>query len=299
MAAFGLNQRAISGHLAPFLPDDFYYVVDKTSRSPERLVLVGGQALEVWGVVLDIAPPIAVAEGGQHFHALTVDADWLGQKADAQWLAELLGIHQTELCIPAEDDPTPSTAALYLKRNGRVMLMDFLTTITGIQNDELQRYAADVELDMPDGRNVPLRVLDPVHCLLSRMANLKTHPAKRQGNGLLQAQWAQAILRAYLHYMVKHEAPEDAMRKQCHRVAELAEFGSKAAEFCFTQYQIDPLQTIDEAVVVAGGADFAAMDWPRTVARIRRKQAKWVKKQTAIESTRFQGENHCNSPSAK
>ena len=55
MAASGLGQRAMSGQLAPFLPGDFYYVVDKTSLSLERLILVGGQALEVWGVVLDVS----------------------------------------------------------------------------------------------------------------------------------------------------------------------------------------------------------------------------------------------------
>lgn len=48
MSASGLGQRAMPGQLVPFLPDDFYFVVDKTSRSPDRLVLVGGQALEVW-----------------------------------------------------------------------------------------------------------------------------------------------------------------------------------------------------------------------------------------------------------
>jgi hypothetical protein len=36
-----LGQRAMSGQLVPFLPEDFYYLVDKTSRSPDRLVLVG------------------------------------------------------------------------------------------------------------------------------------------------------------------------------------------------------------------------------------------------------------------
>jgi hypothetical protein len=43
MSASSLGQRAMSGQLAPFLPDNFYYVVDKTSRSPDRLVLVGEQ----------------------------------------------------------------------------------------------------------------------------------------------------------------------------------------------------------------------------------------------------------------
>jgi len=281
MSAKGLGQRAMSGELAPFLPGDFYYVVDKTSRSPERLILVGGQALEVWGVVLDVKPPSAVTSGEQHFHALTVDADWLGQKADAQWLANLLGLDHTELSIPAVGDPTPSTAVLYLERNGRVMLMDFLAHITGLENAELLRYAADVDVDMPDGRSVPLRVLDPVHCLLSRMANLKAFASKRQGNGILQAQWALAILRAYLLYMVQSGAPEKTMRAQCRRVAELAEYGSDAAEFCFTQYHIDPLQAIDGQVAAAGGTGFAEKDWPHAVERIRRKQAHWLNKKTA------------------
>lgn len=278
MAATGLGQRAMAGQLAPFLPSDFYYVVDKTSRSPERLVLVGGQALEVWGVVLDVKPPSAVTNGEQHFHALTVDADWLGQKADAQWLADLLGLENTELSIPAMGDPTPSTAVLFLERNGRVMLMDFLATITGIENAELQKYAAEVDVPMPDGRNVPLRVLDPVHCLLSRMANLKAYASKREGNGLLQAQWAIDILSVYLRYMVAVGAPEETMRKQCHRVAELAEYGSKAAEYCFTRFQIDPLQAVPPAVVAAGGSRFAEKDWPLTVARIQRKRSKWLQK---------------------
>lgn len=279
MTAKGLEHRAMLGQLAPFTPDDFYYVVDKTSRAPERLVLVGGQALEVWGVVLDVAPPNAIAEGNQHFHALTVDTDWLGLQADATWLADLLGLDHTELCIPKAGDPTPSTAALYLERNGRVMLMDFLAHITGLDNDELHRYAADVDVPMPDGRKVPLRVLDPVHCLLSRMANLKAHASKRQGNGVLQAQWALAVLRAYLHYMVNSGAPENAMRAQFHRVAEVAEYGSSAAEFCFTQYQIDPLTSVDEKLLTAGGARFAQTDWPHTVSRIRQKQFGWLKKQ--------------------
>lgn len=192
----------------------------------------------------------------------------------------MLGLSHTELCIPSADDPTPSTAALYLERNGRVMLMDFLANVTGIETAELLKYAAEVDVDMPDGRSVPLRVLDPVHCLLSRMANLRAYASKRQGNGVLQAQWALAVLRAYLRHMVQSGATEDVMRAQCHRVAELAEYGSKAAEFCFTQYQLDPLGSVDAEVVAAGGVKFAKTDWPRTVKRIRRKQTHWLQKPT-------------------
>ena len=104
----------------------------------------------------------------------------LGLQAEATWLADLLGLDNTELCIPKASDPTPSTAALYLERNGRVMLMDFLAHITGLNNDELRRYAADVDIPMPDGRSVPLRVLDPVHCLLRRIHQKQASWLKKQ-----------------------------------------------------------------------------------------------------------------------
>lgn len=68
------------------------------------------------------------------------------------------------------------------------------------------------------------------------------------------------------------------MRGQCHRIAEIAEYGSQAAEYCFTRYQIDPLQAVAPAVVDAGGVRFAEEDWPRTVTRIRSKQNKWLAK---------------------
>lgn len=121
----------------------------------------------MWGVVLDVKPTSAVAIDEQHFHALTVDADWLGQKADAPWLADLLGRNHTELSIPAVGDPTPSTAVLYLERNDKAMLMDYLAGVTGIQSAEWLKYAAEVDVAMPDGRTVPLRMLDPVQARLA------------------------------------------------------------------------------------------------------------------------------------
>lgn len=156
--------------------------------------------------------------------------------------------------------------------------MDFLANITGVENADLMKYAADVDMPMPNGTTASLRVLDPVHCLLSRMANLKAYAKKREGNGLLQAKWAIDIVRAYLRYMVAVGASEAIMRKQCHRVAELAEHASKSAEYCWLHYRIDPLEAVSEDVVDACGTRFAGIDWPLTVQRIRRKQEKWLNK---------------------
>lgn len=278
-----LGERAIRDGLAPYRQNDFYFVLDKSSRQPERLVLVGGQALEVWGTLLDVPAPVAEEKQGDYYHALTVDTDWLGHRDDAEWLAELLGVERTQLCIPAPDDPTVNTAVLYLELDSRIMLMDFLSSVTGLDNDEIRKFAPDVVITSDLDQQFNLRVLDPIHCLQSRMSNLKAYQTKRDHNGPDQAVWAVDLVRAYLLYLVNNGASEKTIRDQCHRVAELAEYGAKAAEYCFVNYHIDPLQAVVDEVLITGGRQFQEMDWPVTTARIRTKQAHWNDKARRLE----------------
>jgi hypothetical protein len=264
---------AIAGQLGvtPFSRDDFFYVTSKLAQEPDRLVLVGGQALETWGVLLKVPAP-----NGQ-VNPLTEDTDWLGSHADALWLANLLGIDSTELWSPPLDDPTPNTALIYLERvESQVLLMDFLRCVTGLENQEINQLAAEIEVPAPDGGLVRLRVLHPLHCLVSRMANLAVHPRKRQGNGPMQAHWAIAIVRAYLASFAD-QAAEGQIRKACQKVAEMAEFNH--AEYCYLNFGIDPLQAVTAKVLAAGGKGFVTNDWPRTVARIEGKRQKWLDRQ--------------------
>lgn len=258
-----LSRLAAKQGLAAFSQDDFYDVGSKVSQDPERLILVGGQALEVWGVVLGVPAPAGDAS------PLTEDADWLGSQDDARWLANLLGAGKTELQVPEFNDATPNTALMYLEqRTGKVLLMDFLRCVTGIANPDIRANAADLKVPRPGGGDpIQLRVLHPLHCLASRMANLQVHPAKRRGNGPVQAHWAVNIVRAYLT-RIAFEASPAQVRGECHKVAKLAQFG--AAEYCFTHFQIDPLQAVTNQVLAAGGDEFLAKDWPNTLARVEK-----------------------------
>ena len=237
-------------------------------QEPKRLILVGGQALETWGVVLNVPAP-----NGQ-LNPLTEDADFLGSLEDAKWLVKLLGIDHTELYSPAFDDPTPNTALIYLQRkDNQVLMMDFLRCVTGLQNKEIDQLAAEIEVPTPSGSFIKLRVLHPLHCLVSRMANLESHPKKRQGNGFMQADWAITIVQAYLETLAKN-ATELQVRKACQKVAEMAEFGP--GRYCYTNFAIDPLRAVTPNVLAAGGDGFVTNDWPRTMARIKGRRKKWL-----------------------
>jgi hypothetical protein len=74
------------------------------------------------------------------------------------------------------DDNTANTAVLLLQRpDGRILLMDFLHSITGLGNAAINKMAVLLELPSQHGKFLSLRALHPLHSLhslQSRMANL-------------------------------------------------------------------------------------------------------------------------------
>lgn len=254
----------VSRHgIDPFTREDLSLVTSQVAKDPSRLVLVGGQALETWGVFFDVLAPTGDR------HPLTEDADWLGNAADANWLCTLLGKETTELQIPKMDDHGPSSALAFLKTaDGRVLMMDFLHTVMGLQEVEIRKLAIPVSVD-----GGVMHVLHPLLCLESRMANLKHLPAKRGGNGPMQAVWALNIVSAYLAHIQAQQMPERQITRAIHRVGELAEF--KSGRYCYLNFDLDPLSAVPDEVVAHIGGRFATEDWPRTKERIARKREKW------------------------
>lgn len=271
-----LSQVVKDSGISAFTKDDFYLVSGGVAQDPERLVLVGGQAIEIWGVLLNVLAPT------DNHHPLTEDTDWLGSAEDAEWLANFLGSNNTiELTKATLDDNTANTAVMLVQRpDGRVLLMDFLHSITGLTNPEINRMA--VPLDVPDlqGNVFTLRVLHPLHCLQSRMANLETYSKKRNGNGPLQAFWAVTIVGAYLQQISLHQAV-DQLLKACRALAAISMHGS--AEFCYTQYGLDPISAISPAILEAAGPAFTELEWPHILKRLAIKQTHWQNKQVQLQ----------------
>ena len=254
-----VNQNGIDA----FNFEDFVFVSREVAQSPEPLILVGGQALETWGLFLNVLAP-----NGERT-PLTEDTDWLGSQKDAQWLCKRLGLESTELLLADHFDPSPSTALAYLKRpDGRILMMDFLRTIVGPKNEEIRRLAVPVTV----AGQVTLHVLHPLLCLESRMANLAVIAAKRIGNGPMQAVWAVKIVAAYLQQSVKTDS-SDQMAKACRMIVKMAE--SKHGRYCWIHFKIDPLQAITENLIQQIGGGFADKEWPRIVQRLSEKRKKW------------------------
>jgi hypothetical protein len=258
-----LSEIAAQNGIDSFEFDDFLFVGKSLSQDPARLVLVGGQAIETWGNFFQVSPPT----GDQA--PLTEDTDFLGNRDDAKWLCKLLGKGETELILAKDFDPSPNSAIAYLQRpDGRILLIDFLHAIVGVTNEDIGKTAVRITV-----AGCELKVLHPLLCLKSRLANLEKLSTKRNTNGIMQAQWAINIVHAYLLNLLdrKDVAQRDLIR-QFTDVTELAEYGS--GPYCFRNFGLDPLKAITQDMVERVGSRFVNEDWPRRIARIKEKRNK-------------------------
>lgn len=249
-----------------FTPEDFKFVTSKLAADPDRLILVGGQAIAVWGIVFDVPSPLGPTQ------TLTEDADWLGSKLDAKWLSERLGRpSDVDLQLAGDFESTPSSALILLLRDGtRVVLMDFLRAIAGLDAENIEKLAVPIEFN-----GGILKVMHPLLCLESRFANLEIIESKRKGNGPNQAVWMIDITRAYLREMIKSMEDPQQIAKAIRQIAELAEFKS-SGKYCFLEFGLDALQAIPPEAVTYAGEGFAKNEWPRVVARIEAKREHWL-----------------------
>lgn len=264
-----LSALAAERGIDAFSFEDFLFVGRQLAQDPDRLILVGGQALETWGHVFNVPPPTG------EFSPLTEDTDFLGSKKDAIWLCNLLGRESTELIVAKDFDPSVNTAIAYIERpDKRILMIDFLRAIIGVDDQLIKKTAVPIDV-----AGIRLHVLHPLLCLQSRLANLEHLRTKRNTNGVMQANWAVAIVREYLSQAVRRGATQRELISEVTKVVECAEY--KSGPFCFRHFSIDPLQAITTELIEQIGGRFVTEDWPRRVSRVKMKRAAMAARITA------------------
>lgn len=251
-----------------FSPADFEIVLKAIAKYPEpdKFVLVGGQSLVGWILHYNISLPPS------DYPALTQDVDFVGARKEAVFLAkEIGGIAR----FATLDDNTPNTAVITWQPPGagkKQLLLDFLSGILGVEDVDVRRLAVPLQFF---GQH-PVRILHPLLCLVSRLANLHKLATKRTKNGITQATMAVEVARCYLRELLVKNTPEDEKQaiKAVHRILDAA--ASQAGIYAFIEYGVDPLSAIDAKTLEAfvHHPMFAIMDWPKQLAWVQRERAK-------------------------
>lgn len=162
------------------------------------------------------------------------DIDYFGQREAAQKLAEALG---GKVLVPNVDDQTPETAVVEATVNGTLIRIDFLGHVLGVRPKELTAGVSEIIVPYENGGNggqVAIPVMNPLHCLQSRIANLNI--LKRPDDtARRQAAAAPIVLREYISHALDDGDHREATRtlqglfrflsrdpsgRQAHRLAE-------------------------------------------------------------------------------
>jgi hypothetical protein len=131
----------------------------------QHVVLVGGQAVSIWTGQLQHLldgrlTPAQVISG---------DIDFLGNAADVQLAADLLGGRAR--LAKWEDRTTLAGVAIFLDSDGHERRLDFLKSPYGMDSDDVRNTAIEIELDLPAVQHVPIWVMHPERCMESRVHN--------------------------------------------------------------------------------------------------------------------------------
>lgn len=194
----------------------------------EKVILVGGQAIELWRRYYNIETDI---------HVITTDIDFYGDSQSAEdAFKKLSGYQDIEIYVPGLDDETPNSGKLTFKINNEVIEIDYLYRVTGLSDDDIEQYSTAVSIN-----DIKIRVLHPILIMESKIANLAAHPGKRNKEGIEQARLSVLIARNYLIDTIKNKGAASTY-KLCERIGRFSL--REPASFSFYQYKIDATHSI-------------------------------------------------------
>ncbi len=144
---------------------------------------------------------------------------------------------------------TPSTAIVRATIQGRPVLIDFINGALGVRRtDQLRRDAMELALPMrrQDGSvagTLLIPVMHPVHCLISRIANVLSPATRRKDDvALRQLYAAPLVVEAYIEDMLDSGDTREAIHcvQSIHRYLKTGQFGRDAHK----SVGFDPLDII-------------------------------------------------------
>lgn len=124
---------------------------------------------------------------------------FFGVKSTAALIAKRLG---GTAVFPEPGDNTPNSAIVRVEINGTLLLIDFLNSVLGVDNELMKRDALTVTMKLPagfGGNSLEFKVMHPFQCLQSRISNV-IGPAmmRRDPIALAQLKAAPIVLERYL-----------------------------------------------------------------------------------------------------
>jgi hypothetical protein len=170
-------------------------------------IIIGGQAVNLWAerYQKETAPWIELRP------YTSFDLDVLGSRSDVLKCSEAL---DAEPFLPLPGENTVNSGKVITELGGSAFEVDFVNAPNGLSAAEIRELAREVKFE-----SLLLRVLHPLHCVESKVANLATL-SQDAGNrqDLKHLRLSVAILHEYLGALTINGSSDETLLRWAHRL---------------------------------------------------------------------------------
>ena len=224
-----------SGETPPLGPAEASAVLRQLGDLTDKIVLVGGQALAFWASQYAGRFPMPGPVNSR-------DIDFCGLQDVVPLAAARLG---GTWKVPPAFSNTPSTGLVeFVGPGGHQRRMDFLGDPFGLNYADVVGNAVVVEAPVGDGV-VTFKVMNPLHCLRSRISNVGGLPGYQTRTALDQARVSVLCAREYVRDRLDagDAGAAKAARRLDERIYRFA-WENRHARNVFRDHAIDPFNAV-------------------------------------------------------
>jgi hypothetical protein len=149
-------------------PEDLREIFLTLQTAELEAVVVGGQAVNLWAYQYSLTNPQLQA----YLPFASEDLDFYGGRVEAMLCKEILG---GEVTLNQDFDPSPNAGVVIVNRDDRVLRIDFLASVFGLNDSEITGTAVPF-IGQERLAGVGIKVLHPILCLEGKLRCLRGLP---------------------------------------------------------------------------------------------------------------------------
>ncbi|BAU15488.1 hypothetical protein LEP3755_60470 [Leptolyngbya sp. NIES-3755] len=252
--------------MSPLTPDTLKTVLQQLQQAEINLVIVGGQAINLWA--MQYYQPTPEWDKLQPFASL--DLDLFGGRLEAGQCSEVLS---GTLTLAKNFDPSPNADVVILNWQDRPFRIDILSSVYGLNDTEIVNTALPF-LGTDSLSGVQLKVLHPLLCLESKLKCLRSlDQTARQDEKHVRL--AVLILRAFLTSQLANQSTRSLLNA-IERIAD--NIWTDAGLNAWYQYgiEIETAIPIEEIQQSPQWQAFTSIRWAQIIDRAATKRSQYA-----------------------
>ena len=200
-----LGGPAMTDELEHHLSEGECLAIIKATET-DNLLVVGGQSIFIWSEMY-----AAKSDWLANNTPTSGDIDFMRNDKASQNLA---AHYQVPLIKPKGDDSTVSDARVNVPLNGRHVIVDFMRSVYGVADKELEKRAVVIDLGVSsgDGKTLAFRIMHPFDCLVSRLSNVNGPMRRIDSHSRTQTEASLHVLKCHIDTLIEDGKPNEACK---------------------------------------------------------------------------------------